>query len=204
MLPANLYIRARASQSMNTPAHLIAGLAAFGKPETPGQSKYVIAGALAPDLSLYVMTFWSIWVMGIQPQTVFDELYYSLAWQRVFAIDNSFVLWSIMLAFALWAGRAGATAFACAALLHIALDFPVHNHDARMHFWPVSDWVFVSPFSYWDSAYHAGIVGGLEMSMCLLLGAVLMMRYRQLLQRAGTAILVLAEMAAGGAFRILF
>lgn len=189
---------------MNTPAHLIVGLAAFGKPEVRGQTRYVLAGAVAPDISLYFMTFWSIWVLDISPGRVFGELYYSSAWQRVFAVDNSFVLWGIALALFVWAGWTRMVAFTSAGLLHIALDFPVHNHDARMHFWPVSDWVFASPLSYWDSAYHAGIVGGVEMGACVLLGAALMRRYRHWLQRAALGILVAVELAAGGAFRLFF
>ena len=47
------------------------------------------------------------------------------------------------------------TAFAGAGLLHLVLDFPLHAGDGRPHFWPLSDWVFESPVSYWDSTHHA-------------------------------------------------
>ena len=37
-----------------------------------------------------------------------------------------------------------------AALVHLTLDFPLHNDDARAHFWPLTNWKFTSPVSYWD------------------------------------------------------
>jgi hypothetical protein len=40
-----------------------------------------------------LMVGWSLWVMSIPPETVFDKLYFSGAWQRVFVIDHSFLLW---------------------------------------------------------------------------------------------------------------
>ncbi|WP_328795072.1 hypothetical protein [Jannaschia marina] len=40
---------------MNTPAHLIIGLAAFGKPGRPRVTAAALCGALLPDLSLYLM-----------------------------------------------------------------------------------------------------------------------------------------------------
>ena len=132
---------------MNTPAHLILGAAAFGRPEARSVTWLALAGAMAPDLSLYLMAGVSIFLMDISAQRVFDVLYYSDAWQQVFAIDNSFILWGIALGVAIWKKSAGGIAFSAAALLHIALDFPLHNHDARMHFWPISDWKFISPIS---------------------------------------------------------
>lgn len=147
---------------MNTPAHLIFAAAAFGK---PNQNKIIAAamiGGFLPDLSLYVMASVSIFILNIEPEMVFDHLYYTDEWQQVFAIDNSFVLWGIGLGVAFWQRSTWAIALCGAALLHIALDFPLHTHDARMHFWPITDWKFHSPVSYWDSDAGANWVGLLE------------------------------------------
>ncbi|MEM7296588.1 MAG: cobalamin biosynthesis protein CobQ, partial [Pseudomonadota bacterium] len=87
---------------MNTPAHLIFGLAAFGR---PGEGKVIagaLVGALLPDLSLYVLAGVSLFVLGISPDRVFGELYFSDSWQLAFAIDNSLVLWGLGLVLALW------------------------------------------------------------------------------------------------------
>ena len=43
----------------------------------------------------------SLFLLQIPQQVVFDELYFSTAWQTVFAIDNSFVIWGALLAFAI-------------------------------------------------------------------------------------------------------
>ena len=165
---------------MNTPAHLIFGASAFARPDRKGSLAAAFAGSLAPDVSLYLLVAVAIWGMGIPPQTVFDEYYYSDAWQTVFAVDNSFILWGMLLCLALWRRGPLLIVFAGAGLLHLAFDFPLHTHDARQHFWPVTDWVFVSPFSYWDGAAHAGTIGLGTLSMTLALAALLIARFQAL------------------------
>ena len=189
---------------MNTPAHLIFGAAAFARPERRGTFTASILGAVAPDVSLYVMVATSLWWYQIPARTVFRELYYSDAWQAVFAVDNSFILWGFGLALALWRRSAVAIAFTGAALLHLALDFPLHTHDARRHFWPVSDWVFESPFSYWDSRAYAGIVGPLELLLSVVLAILVFRRYRTLWPRVLIAILLAAEFSSSGIWRFIF
>ena len=39
---------------MNTPAHLLFGVAAFGKPDRRGVTAAALGGSLIPDLSLYL------------------------------------------------------------------------------------------------------------------------------------------------------
>ncbi len=189
---------------MNTPAHLLIGAAAFGKKDQKGTTTAAFLGALAPDLSLYVMVTVSIWVMNIPAQRVFRELYYSDAWQSVFAVDNSFILWGIGLAIALWRKSTRAIAFAAAGLLHLALDFPLHTHDARMHFWPVSSWVFESPVSYWDSRAHANIVGPIEALLSLVAAVVLWRRFRTTWFRLLVVLLVGFELMSSGVWQFVF
>lgn len=180
---------------MNTPAHLIFGAAAFGRRGDARRTWAAILGSLAPDLSLYLMTGISIYVINIPARRVFGELYYTDVWQQVFAIDNSFVLWGIGLAVALWARSGWALAFTGAAILHLLLDFPLHNKDARMHFWPLSDWKFVSPISYWDRAFHGAAVGRIEAAAVVALGVLLLVRHRSWWARAGIAAIAAAEIA---------
>jgi len=138
---------------VNTPAHLIFGFAAFGRPGAPRVTTAAVMGALLPDLSLYLMAGTALTVLGIPAQRVFDELYFSDAWQTVFAIDNSFVLWGALLGAAVYIGSAVLRALAGAGLLHIATDFALHHDDGRAHVWPFSDWPFESPGSSWDSSH---------------------------------------------------
>lgn len=152
---------------LNTPAHLILGAAVFARPDAPRITAAALLGALAPDLSLYLMAGWHLFILSTPPEIVFGQLYFSEGWMRVFRVDNSFIVWGALLALALWWRAAWAVALTGAALLHIACDFPLHHDDGRPHFWPVSDWIFESPVSYWDRSAHAGIFGPLEILLCL-------------------------------------
>jgi len=150
---------------MNTPAHLLIGAAAFGKKGQRGVIWAALAGALVPDMSLYLLAGGAMYLFGISPDVVFRELYYSDSWQAIFAIDNSFFVWGAILALALWRHSAAGVAFAGAALLHLCLDFPLHHNDGRAHFWPISNWVFDSPFSYWNRNYGADWIGPIEAAL---------------------------------------
>ena len=189
---------------MNTPAHLIFGVAAFGRPERSGTTAAALGGALLPDLSLYLMAGASIALLGVPPATVFREYYYSDAWQTVFAIDNSVLLWAAGMAAALWLRSGLGVAFAGAGLLHLALDFTLHHDDARRHFWPLSDWVFQSPVSYWDHRHYGGIAGSVEIAATLVLVAVLVRRHRSLAWRAMFVALAVLETLPAVMWRLMF
>ena len=151
---------------MNTPAHLLIG-GALGGRQRPGLVGVAMLGSLLPDLSLYVLAGVSLFVLNIPPQVVFNELYFSDAWQTVFAVDNSVFVWLAVAIVAYWLRSDWLRALSIGALLHIALDFPLHHDDGRPHFWPLSDWVFESPFSYWDRAQGAAWIAPIEAALCL-------------------------------------
>ncbi|WP_299964302.1 cobalamin biosynthesis protein CobQ [uncultured Roseobacter sp.] len=179
---------------MNTPAHLLIGAAAMARPANRAVVWAAFAGALLPDLSLYLLAGGALIIWQIPPQIVFDELYFSDAWQTVFAIDNSFVLWGVLLGIAIWRGAPWAIALTGAALLHLALDFPLHHDDGRPHFWPLSDWIFESPLSYWDRDHGAMWLGPVEAIAASL--AAISLWYRQLgwTLSIAAAILLMAEL----------
>lgn len=160
---------------MNTPAHLLIGVALCGRRDVPGTGRMAVLGSLLPDLSLYVLASVSLFVLKIPPQRVFDELYFSPAWQAVFAVDNSIVIWGALFAFGVVAGKALVLALAGGGLLHVVSDFLLHNDDARRHFWPLTDWVFESPLSYWDSQHHAAWVAPVTL-LAVLASAVVIWR----------------------------
>ena len=189
---------------MNTPAHMIIGAAAFARAGKPRVSWAAILGGLTPDLSLYFMTFWAMNVRDIPAETVFGQLYFSDAWQSVFAIDNSFVLWGLLWVIAYRFRRPALTAFAGAGVLHLCCDFPLHNEDARRQFWPLSDWVFRSPFSYYDPNHYGNIIGPLEMLLCLGLSILLWRRFQGWRGRALIALGLSAEVLPGLIFQFMF
>ena len=189
---------------MNTPAHLIFGIAAFGRPDSPRVTVAALAGALTPDLSLYLLAGWALVVQGLPPQTVFGTLYCSDAWQAIFRVDNSIPLWALALAAGAWARSPVAVAFAGAGLLHLVCDFPLHHDDARAHFWPLGDWVFVSPVSYWDPAHHGRVAGTIEALVSLALAVWLWRRFRSLAMRALIGLLAVAELLPAILFALVF
>ncbi|WP_120501803.1 cobalamin biosynthesis protein CobQ [Roseovarius sp. EL26] len=178
---------------MNTPAHLIFATAAFARPYDRGRTLAAVAGALTPDLSLYLMSFTALFVFGYSPQHVFDVLYFSPAWQQVFAIDNSFILWGLAFGLSAYLGAKNAMVFTASALLHLAFDFPLHHDDARAHFWPVSDWVFESPLSYWDPDHFGGVISMLEIGVSLMLCVVLFYRFQSARSRSLVAVLAMTQ-----------
>ena len=188
---------------MNTPAHIIFGTAAFGRANAPWVTLAAVIGGVLPDVPLVLMVGWSILIQSIPAQTVFDSYYFSPEWQAVFAIDHGLLLWGAVLAFGVVLRHQIVTAFAGSGLLHAATDFLVHHSDARRQFWPLTDWIFRSPVSYWDRSHYGGIFGPVEIAVSLLLCGLLWHRYPSRLGRAGIVLLGLAELAPGILFGLM-
>ena len=189
---------------MNTPAHLIIAAAALASPKKPKVTGAAIVGALIPDLSLYILAAWSMFVQGNSAHYVFDTQYFSAEWQSIFAVDNSFVVWGLLIAIGFLLKKNWLWAFGIAGFLHLCCDFPLHHDDARQHFWPVSDWVFISPFSYWDHNHHGGLIGGIEIGLCLVLLILLWRRFKTRLARVIIILTALLQVAPGLMFRLMF
>lgn len=179
---------------VNTPAHLLIGLAVCGRPRVPRSGRLALAGSVLPDASLYLLAGAALFALQIPAERVFGELYFSDAWQTVFAIDNSALLWGIALLAAVWYRVWPLAVFAGAGLLHVATDLPLHAGDGRPHFWPLSDWIYDSPLSYWDSAHHAGVIAPIEALACAIAAWVCARRYTNPWARGGIAALFLAEL----------
>ncbi|MGR3783294.1 MAG: cobalamin biosynthesis protein CobQ [Albimonas sp.] len=188
---------------MNTPAHLIFAAAAFARPAPPGpagaaarrRNLAALAGGLAPDLGLFLLFAWARWGQGRELQEIFQQDYLSPLWQGVFRVDNSIPLWGALGLAALALGRPALAVLAGAALLHLAFDLPLHHSDARPHFWPLTDWVFRSPLSYWNPARHGHEVALAEGAACLALAAVLWRRFEGVPARAAILALLAVEAA---------
>ena len=142
--------------------------------------------------------------LGASPARVFNELYFSAEWMAVFAVDNSFFVWGAVLALGLATKRPAVAVLAGAALLHIALDFPLHHDDGRPHFWPLSTWIFESPVSYWDPRAHGRIVGALETALCLGLLVLLWRRFSGVHARAAIAVAGIGLASPAVFFGLLF
>ncbi|MEJ6403517.1 hypothetical protein [Yoonia sp. 2307UL14-13] len=82
-----------------------------------------------------------------------------------------------------------------AALLHLFLDFPLHHDDGRAHFWPLTNWIFQSPVSYWDRNHYGNIAGPLEIVLSLGCCVILWRRFRHVAMRGLIAVLGAMEFA---------
>ncbi len=203
---------------MNTQTHLLVAAALFTQPGEYRRNTAAILGAFVPDAAIYGLWAWSK-LNAIPENTVWRELYWQQPWQSYTAFGNSLPLYLIILfagaivgnrlqarsleiplpaqtAPARWRAflhrQPLAVIFALAAMSHIASDFPVHVVDAHAHLWPLSDWRFRSPVSYWDPAHYGNWFQPLEVALGVTLAVIMFRRFRDLWVRA----LMLAAVAA--------
>lgn len=189
---------------MNTPAHVIFAAAAFAQPHDKRLTTAALAGGLLPDLSLYFMVFWKRFVQDQSFQQIFETAYFSPFWQAVFAIDNSIFVWTGILILGAVLKQPWLMVLAGAGLLHLAFDFPLHHDDGRAHFWPLSNWIFESPISYWDPRHFGSLAGAAEGLTCLGLLIVLWRRFRSGLSRTMILFAGALELAPAFVFPMLF
>lgn len=187
---------------MNTPTHMLIGAALFARRDRPVLSLVALAGGLIPDLAMLSLVQWAVRVRGIPEQAVFGQLFFSEAWQRIFAVDHSFILWGASFALAIRFAKPTAVALFGAGLAHAVVDFLLHNEDARRQFWPLSDYLFRSPVSYWDPSRYGAIVAPLEAALVLLLSILLVRRQTRWWERglilAVMSVLIVPVIVTGG------
>lgn len=157
---------------MITPSHIIYGWAVAKatdpRPNTQRTTAFIL-GSLLPDVPIYTFFMIHTFILGTSQQVLWDDLYFASGWTPVFTLSHSLLLWPLVIligsllrqSVVRWVGIAGT--------IHVLLDFLVHKDDAYAHFWPISDWRFISPVSYWDPAHYGTTVGTLDSVVVLLL-----------------------------------
>ena len=176
---------------MQTQTHLLLASAALGRSATRGEHAAILGGALLPDLSIFALAGWAA-MRGVPGEVVWSQMYWAEPWQALSAVSNSVFVWGLVAAAGWAAKRRWLVLLGYAALLHVLFDLPLHADDAHRHFWPLSDWRFVSPVSYWDPAHHGRIAGLVEGAGGVALCVVLWRRHAR---RAVRALLVLLAAA---------
>ena len=193
-----------------TQTHILAGTSAFARPGETLRNVSVLLGSFLPDAAIYALFTWSK-AAGIPERRVWDEIYWQEPWRDLTAVGNSVFVWLGLLVAGILvlrtrvAFRVGLALFfvSVAALLHVALDFPVHHDDAHRHLWPFSDWVFRSPVSYWDPAHHGRIFIWIEGTLGLILAVVLWRRFPAAWVRAILLLLIVAYAAVPAYFTFM-
>jgi hypothetical protein len=176
---------------------MLLGAAAFGRGPAPGRPALAAAaGGLAPDLASFVLVGAAL-AGGMGAETIFREAYFSAPWQAVMAPFHSVPLWSLALLAAFILRSRSGLAFAGSGLLHQAGDFPLHHDDPHRHLWPLSDWRFESPLSYWDPAHGGLWIASLEVAAGLALTVWLWRRWPGRWPRMALALAALLYLAQG-------
>lgn len=178
---------------MMTQTHILLSAVFFARRHRMAVTIAAITGALVPDIDLWLMIV-AERMAGSSGCEIFHYRYWQTPWTTVQAVGNSIPLYGVILLVGVaivlpgrgeervWgpSQRTGGvmTIFAVSALLHVGTDFLLHHDDARRHFWPLTDWIFRSPVSYWDPAHHGDVFVPFEIVFGIGSAAVLWQRFR--------------------------
>jgi hypothetical protein len=186
---------------VNTPTHVLASLALLGRRGDGPRNVAAAAGAVLPDVAIYVLFVVARLVLGQPSSRIWTRTYFEPGWQLAVDLLHSVPLALAGLALARLRGHRVAAALCASMLLHSALDLPVHTDDAHRHFLPVSGWRFHSPLSYWDPRSHGREVAAVEIALSLALAVRV---FRLLTNRAARgAVAATAVVYAAGATVLL-
>jgi hypothetical protein len=171
---------------MFTQTHLLVGAALFARPGNRAIALAGLAGALVPDTDVWAM-FIIERIGGATGCEVFHYRYWEEPWTTLQTVLNSIPLYVglLMLALvAMWAAPQSrklvltlVATFALSSLIHVTTDFLLHHDDARSQLLPLSDWVFRSPFSYWDPDYYGQVFAIFEIGLAITLFVIVGRRY---------------------------
>ena len=158
---------------VNTPAHVAVNMLVLTGRAPPRAQLVVLIGAVLPDAPMFWFYFYQKVLRGRAESFIWDHAYFQAGWQNFFDAFNSIPLFAVGL-LASWMLRARLWMLLFASLLlHVALDLPLHNDDAHRHFFPLSDWRFTSPVSYWDPRHYGNWFGVIEAVSVLICCALL-------------------------------
>lgn len=147
---------------MNTPSHAILNLAILGKVTHPEANLLIVLGGILPDIPIFLFYGWAKLIAKMPEHQIWSQAYYSPIMQTIVAIYHSIPLAVIGLAIATFYQWKILQILCLSLILHSLLDLPVHHDDAHRHFFPFSNYRFISPVSYWDTKHYGSIVSLVE------------------------------------------
>ena len=169
---------------MNTPAHIVVNLIVLGRENNTKSIAAVVAGAVLPDLPMMVFyAYAKIW-RRIPEQIIWNTTYHNAGWQIFFDLFNSLPLIAVGYIAARIAGARHLAILFVSMALHCLGDLLLHNDDAHRHLFPLSDWRFNSPVSYWDPQHFGNIAGPLEAAVVVAGCIFLIKKYHSLKGRS--------------------
>lgn len=147
---------------MNTPGHAVVNLLLLGKRDRPNLFAPIALGSIVPDLPMLLFYFHQKVWLATPEHTIWSESYYLAGWQAFFDLVHSLPLIALAGLVAYAAKSPRVVAFLASMMMHAVCDLLLHRNDAHRHFFPLSEWRFVSPVSYWDPRYYGGVVSSVE------------------------------------------
>ena len=153
---------------MKTPSHAIINLAILGQQQRPQFNLSIVFGAILPDIPIFVFYLVARFIQRLPEHQIWSEAYYQPFWQNIIALFHSIPLAVIGLVVAHYWRMTQLEIIFASMVLHSCFDLPVHNDDAHRHFFPFSDYRFISPISYWDRRHYGKIVSVVEQLLVLL------------------------------------
>lgn len=152
---------------MNTPSHYILNLAFLGTRFAPEANVAITIGAILPDVPIFVFYGVAKFVYHMPERQIWSQAYYEPFWQNIIALFHSFPIALLGLLICLFSGWKSGTILFGSMILHSLGDLPVHNSDAHRHFFPLSNYRFISPVSYWNPQHHGRIAALVELLLVI-------------------------------------
>ncbi len=149
---------------MDTGTHIVANLLVQSRRSKPRLFVAVALGAMIPDLPIIIFYAWESLIVGYSEHVIWTQRYFLPGWQNFIDVFNSLPLIAVLLLIAKAMRMKWLPVILIGMVLHILLDIPFHHDDAHRHFYPLSDWKFVSPISYWDPRYHGDTMAVIQIA----------------------------------------
>lgn len=182
---------------MNTPTHVMISLAMLTKRGSEGQPNYIlpaVVGAVLPDAAMFGFYAVEKFVFGSSEQEIWSERYFLPVWQDIFDVFNSVPILLVALLLAYVARRPGWVVLFLSMLLHFACDLPLHHDDGHRHFWPLTEWRYASPVSYWDPEHYGVAAAFAELILFLVCYVFTMIKHRRWTIRLGVSLLAIIHL----------
>jgi len=173
---------------MTTQSHAILNIALLSKRGKPHLHSYAFLGAVIPDIPIFIFFAVETSFLQTSQRELWSTRYFMEAWQNFFDVFNAVPFILILIGIGYYLMRSErVTIVAWSMLIHCSFDFLTHHDDGHHHFFPLSDFIFASPISYWDRNHHAGLFRPIELLAILAASVYLFPRLKT---RLGRVVLV--------------
>lgn len=175
---------------MVTQSHVVLNIALLSKQDKPVLHFYAFIGAVLPDLPMFVFFAVETFILKTSQRELWSSRYFMEAWQTFFDLFNAVPLILIVLGMGYYLLHSERiVVLAWSMLLHCGFDLVTHHDDGHHHFFPLSDFVFESPISYWDRDHYAGIVAPIERLVMLAASVYLFPKLKTRLARGALVVI---------------